>query len=166
MLEQWTKSPATSDLTQLTQDIAELKQLIQTGITAVKSIQRGVTTEATTITIDAVNMEKSFLYSMSKSGNTTVYAKGNISLSGYIEEGGYKVGMIGSTGMGMSANLVSGGGFRPGGDANYPGTIHENGSLTSSNTSPIVTKAYSARLIADNQIQCDGAVEWQIIEFN
>lgn len=165
MLEQWTKSPATSDLTQLTQQITELKQLIQTGITAVKSIQRGVTTEATTITIDAVDMEKSFLYSMSKSGNTTVYAKGNISLSGYMTESGYKVGMPSTTGVGMAANVASGN-YRPGSDASYPATIYENGSLTSSNTSPIVTKAYSARLISDNQIQCDGAVEWQLIEFN
>ena len=174
MLQHWTKTPATSDLTQLTQDIAELKQLIQTGVTAVKSIQRGVTTQATTITIDAVDMTKAVVLSTSKASNGKVSFSSSLSSSGYITENGCKIG----------ASYNSNGAYRqtdamvyfqtktttttaPDAQAQYPATVSQSGNISSSGDHPnVTTKQYSARLTSETTLECDGAVEWQVIEYN
>ena len=169
VLQHWTKTPATSDLTQLTQDIAELKQLIQTGITAVKSIQRGVTTEATTITIDAVNMNKAVVLSTSKKSDGWVPISASFSSSGSINEGGYRVGANNNPSPNFSAVLSYATNGHISGvksDAEIPATLSQSGSIYSGQNGKFTVKEFSARLTSETTLECDGAVEWQVIEYN
>lgn len=121
----------------------------------VKSVQRGTTTGAQTVTINAVNMEKSFVISTSKGSAGYVAARGDITgnLEGNIT--GYS-----SSNQGRPTNYSSSTSFVKWLITDIYGTRTLSGGSTD-----LTTKQYSARLISSTQLQCDGAVEWQVIEF-
>lgn len=51
-------------------------------------------------------------------------------------------------------------------NAPYPATVYQSGSMTPNGTTNLTTRQYSARLTSETTLQCDGAVEWQLIEYN
>ena len=118
------------------------------NINTVKSVQRGTTAAAQTVAIAEVDMEKAFVISVSKGSAGTVAARGNItgSLSGSYEHA--------TDGIGTSRNIAS------------LSTLKLTGARTiSGGTTNLTTKQYSAQLISNTQLQCDGPVEWQVIEY-
>lgn len=119
----------------------------------VKSVQRGTTTGAQTVTINAVNMEKSFVISTSKGSAGYVAARGDITgkLDGEAVFSNVSVYEIGQTDKYANKTYV---------DITLSGTRKLSGGSTD-----LTTKQYSAQLISSTQLQCDGAVEWQVIEF-
>jgi uncharacterized protein (UPF0333 family) len=144
----------------------------------IKSIQRGVTTAATTITVDAVNMNKAVVMSVSKSSEGQVRASGYINTSGNITSvmaftssttyypyrlGGGRPNGNEST---NPSNLNYFYGNGSGKDAPMPAVINQSGNMTPSGTTNLTTKQYSARLTSETTLECDGAVEWQLIEYN
>lgn len=143
----------------------------------IKSIQRGVTTAATTITVDAVNMNKAVVMSVSKSSEGQVRASGYINTSGNITSAmvfsssttyyPYKLGGGNTGGKSYNPNALayfyeSG----RGADAPMPAVINQSGNMSPSGTTNLTTKQYSARLTSETTLKCDGAVEWQLIEYN
>lgn len=134
----------------------------------IKSIQRGVTTAATTITVDAVNMNKAVVMSVSKGSEGEVRAQGSIRSSGNITAGGYYAGNTGSAQNGLSIKFRYDDSSRwtPYSSADYPATVDQSGSITPSGTTNLTTKQFSARLTSETTLVCDGAVEWQLIEYN
>lgn len=143
----------------------------------IKSIQRGVTTTATTITVDAVNMNKAVVMSVSKGSEGQVRASGNISTNGNITStmahGGsttyypYKLGGGNTDNKSYNYNALNyfyntGRGM----DAPMPAVITQSGNMSPSGTTNLTTKQYSARLTSETTLECDGAVEWQLIEYN
>lgn len=115
----------------------------------VKSVQRGTTSSAQTVTINAVNMEKSFVISTSKGSAGYVAARGNITgnLKGQFYKGEERNVGQSTLDTGDTSRTIS-------------GTRTISGGSTD-----LTTKQYSAQLISSTQLQCDGAVEWQVIEF-
>lgn len=123
----------------------------------VKSIQRGVTSSALTVTINEVDMSKAIITSVSKGSTGYVAARGSISSANldipskrYSSES-YTLYDYKNTGNSSSV-------FPP-----LSGTI--SGTTLSGGTTNLTVKEYSARLISSTQIQTDGPVEWQLIEF-
>lgn len=114
----------------------------------VKSIQRGSTTSATTVTINAVNMEKAFVLSVSKGSAGTVAATGDITgtLSGTFFNGS-QTSAASAPKYGTTTRTMSG-----------TRTI-------SGGTTDLTTKQYSAQLTSSTALKTDGACEWQVIEF-
>lgn len=144
----------------------------------IKSIQRGVTTAATTITVDAVNMNKAFLYSVSKNSAGTVRTTGgSISTSGnvtsaYSSQNATRVKIGGGysdtyryrqNGMQVYHNDS---GYGSESDAPIPAIVSQSGNFYPSGTTNLTTKQFSARLTSETTLECDGAVEWQLIEYN
>lgn len=126
----------------------------------IKSIQRGVTTGAQTITVNAVNMAKAVVMSVSKDSSGTVAARGNISLSGTSTPlGGVPYNWADGQIKLFGAQTVSGGAMAPYYSNSLSGSI-------SSGTTNLTTKQFSARLTSETTLECDGAVEWQLIEYN
>ena len=123
----------------------------------VKSVQRGTTSGAQTVTINAVNMEKSFVISTSKGSAGYVAARGKVAKANInIPYKSYTT---------STSDLR---GYMPGGDGNqYFPPLSGTVSATSirDGSTDLTTKQYSAQLISSTQLQCDGAVEWQVIEF-
>lgn len=117
----------------------------------VKSVQRGTTSGAQTVMINAVNMEKSFVISTSKGSAGYVAARGNI--TGTLTGKNFKRYVRGI----MSDS------YDPD-EENYAPTMSGTRTLGGGSTD-LTTKQYSAQLISSTQLQCDGAVEWQVIEF-
>lgn len=135
----------------------------------IKSIQRGVTTTATTITIDAVNMTKAVVLSNSKKSDGWVPISASFSASGSITEGGYRVGANNGTLPNFSAvpSYATNGhisGVKS--DAEIPATLSQSGSISSRQNGKFTVKEFSARLTSETTLDCDGAVEWQVVEFN
>ena len=143
----------------------------------IKSIQRGVTTAATTITVDAVNMNKAVVMSVSKSSEGQVRASGYINTSGNITSSitfsssstfyPHKLGGGNTGSKNYGTNTLnyfyeSGRGV----DAPMPAVITQSGNMSPSGTTNLTTKQYSARLTSETTLECDGAVEWQLIEYN
>lgn len=123
------------------------KKMLMSGGSGVKAVYRGTTTGAQTVELPAaVNMNKSFIYSVSKGSAGYVAARGSINLS---PSGGNTSGYAGSA----QASSRTG---------NFP---TYNGSISGGSTD-LTVKEYSARLIDETHIQTDGAVEWQLIEYN
>lgn len=117
---------------------------------SVKSVQRGVTAGAGNVTINAVNMNKSIILSKSKGSAGTVAATGNLSISGIPNP------LIAYT------NTAT---YAPGTNQTNPNaTISVSGSV-SGGTTNLTVKEYSATLTNSTTINCDGPVEWQVIEF-
>lgn len=119
------------------------------GMGAVKSVQRGTTTGATTVTIAAVDMAKSIVISRSKGSAGYVAARGSISgsLSGDASYGSKTNGNL-TTGSGSSISV------------SLSGTRTLSGGTTD-----LTVKEYSAQLISDTTIKTDGPVEWQVVEY-
>lgn len=153
VLDQWSLSPTQSGLDAIAQSINELKQLIQASSgSAVKSVQRGTTSGATRVTINAVDMSKAVVLSVSKGSEGYVAARGSFSSSINLLPTG---GLTAASSMG--ARGTEGGSF-----PSYSGSM--SGSLSGGSTD-LTTKQYSAKLISATQLQTDGPVEWQVIEY-
>ena len=119
---------------------------------AVKSVQRGTTSGATKVTIDAVDLSKAVVLSVSKGSTGYVAARGGFSSSINLSPSGGSVGDQ----SGRASN--PGVGSFP----TYSGSM--SGSLSGGSTD-LTTKQYSAKLISATQLQTDGPVEWQVIEY-
>lgn len=143
--------------------------MLISGGGGVKAVYRGTTTGAQTVELPAaVNMNKSFIYSVSKGSAGYVAARGYVSLPEFDIYGwdGYNANTLqkfdlrsdtnGSTitkNSPSASNKISS--IRPNG----------NGGISGGSTN-LTVKEYSARLIDETHIQTDGAVEWQLIEYN
>lgn len=116
--------------------------------TPIKSVQRGVTGAAGNITLSkAVNVNKTFILSKSKGSAGTVAATGSITLTP-----GTNNNSIGSS---SNSNPTGSGGMT------FP---NYSGSLTGGTTN-LTVKEYSATLTNSTTINCDGPVEWQVVEY-
>lgn len=104
-------------------------------------VQRGITTNAGIIKIKEVDMDKTIVLSVSKGSAGHVAARGDITGNINVDYGN------------------SGGAIR----GNYT-TLSMNASLGGGSTD-LTVKEYSARLISTTELECDGPVEWQVIEF-
>ena len=145
VLNYWVKTLSQSGLEAITQSIEELKQLVQSSNGSVKSVQRGVTTNATTVTITAVDMDKTVVLSISKGSAGYVAARGNISLYNY-----------GGTDSSRAPTRS---------EYEHDWALPDyNGSISGGSTD-LTTKQYSAKLISATQLRTDGPVEWQVIEY-
>lgn len=147
VLEQWSLSLTQSGLDAVAQSINELKKLIQTSGGGVKRVQRGTTSGATTVTIDAVDMSKAVVLSVSKGSAGYVAARGSITLHSDIENGTSSTPVKNNSSSNINKALPD-----------------YNGSITGG-TTDLTTKQYSAKLISATQLQTDGPVEWQVIEY-
>jgi hypothetical protein len=119
-----------------------LDQIIESARSPVKSVQRGVYygDGAASVTINAVNPDKTIVLSASKGSDGYVAARGSFETSD-----GFSTG--------------SNSGMQPG----YGSRV--GGSLSGGSTS-LTVKVFSARLTSATTITCDGPVEWQVVEFN
>lgn len=122
--------------------------MLMSGGGGVKHVYRGITSGSGNVTLPAaVNMDKTVVLSTSKGSAGYVAARGSIS-------------------------LTPSGGSVPGQDGTYKGNADRNGSYPSYSGSisggatDLTVKEYSARLVDENTIYCDGPVEWQVIEYN
>ena len=160
VLEQWTKSPAANELAQILQALETIWQHIQTPLSPIKSIQRGITTEATTITIDAVDMTKAVVLSVGKKSEGYVAARGSLNMSGRATPtGAASNNWLRGEGANFSGSSEAGGTRWPYYDNSLSGSI-------TGGTTDLTARQYSARLTSETTLQCDGAVEWQVIEYN
>lgn len=124
----------------------------------VKSIQKGKTTSAQTVTINRVNIEKSIVLSVSKGSTGYVAARGTIS--------GADLNIPSKTyGEGKEA-LMDYAGESAYYSSTFPklsGTI--SSTTLSGGTTDLTVKQYSATLTSPTTLDTDGACEWQVIEF-
>lgn len=139
------------------------------NISLIKSVQRGVTGTAETVTIEAVDMIKTIVISVSKGSEGSVPVTGNINTNGYmLVNGSVKAGYGGSGSSTTYSDILVGSNLSPASpniSATYPINITQSGSISASGATNLTTKQYSAQLISSTQLQCDGPVEWQVIEF-
>ncbi|MFX4261050.1 hypothetical protein ACOBQJ_02490 [Pelotomaculum propionicicum] len=119
---------------------------LETNLAAgfIRSIQRGTSAGAGNVTITAVNTAKTMVLSASKGSAGYVAARGSVSLT---PSGGNILGYA-EDGSGQSS----------GGFPTY------SGSITGGSTD-LTVKVYSAKLLNSTTIYCDGACEWQVIEY-
>lgn len=110
---------------------------------AIKSIQRGVASAAGDVTISLVNVNKTLVLSVSKGSAGYVAARGNIT--------------------GTVSNTRYSGGNNGYSNSLYDSSLSAN---ISGGTTDLTVKEYSARLVNATTLNCDGPVEWQVIEFN
>lgn len=111
----------------------------------IKSIQRGVTAGPGNITISAVDMNKTVVFSKSKGSAGYVAARGNIA------------GNVTNTHWSDSAAGTS--------PKNYMLAGSSLSATISGGTTDLTVKEYSARLTNPTTIACDGPVEWQVVEY-
>ena len=131
----------------------ETKPLNEGGVKILKSVQRGVTSGAGNITINAVDMSKTVVISVSKGSDGYVAARGSV--TGTISfSGEHSLFTDGNSGNGTYAREQYG----------FSGTSSGTRTLSGGSTD-LTTKQYSARLNSPTQLYCDGAVEWQVVEF-
>lgn len=134
-----------------------ISNVVGGGIGNNVSVQRGVTSSATTVTINEVDMDKTIVLSVSKGSSGYVAARGNISSANLnIASKNYKA---------MRSTLYSSDDYGET-TSTFPalsGTI--SSTTLSGGSTDLTVKEYSARLISPTQIQTDGACEWQVIEF-
>lgn len=132
----------------------------------VKKIQRGSVTEACTVTIDEVVMEKTFVYSVSKGSAGTVATSGNINMNGTSATfSGYNEY--------LSGNGANNGDIYYYANSNSDRMIQIYGTTTipahtgtiSGGTTNLTVAEYSAVLTNSTTLTCDGACEWQVIEY-
>lgn len=112
----------------------------------VVKVQRGVTAGSGNITISAVDMNKTVVFSKSKGSAGYVAARGDIA------------GNVTDTHWGRSSAYES-----------LPRNDNLNDSSLSATISGgatnLTVKEYSARLTSATTIACDGPVEWQVVEY-
>lgn len=113
-------------------------------------VQRGITTSAGIVKIKEVDMDKSIVLSVSKGSAGYVAARGKIELTmSQIFNGKYNyLDLSSSNGVGTSTYNYN----------NITGSISDG-------STDLTVKEYSARLISPTELECDGPVEWQVIEF-
>lgn len=136
------------------------KKMLMSGGSGVKAVYRGTTTGAQTVELPAaVNMNKSFIYSVSKGSAGYVAARGTVSIPE--TDIRYKnINSIDWVMMGLNKGLTSTY------DNSYRVFIPAHTAQISGGSTNLTVKEYSARLIDETHIQTDGAVEWQLIEYN
>lgn len=120
------------------------------------------------MTINAVNMSKAVVLSVSKGSTGSVPVTGAINTSGYIlANGTAKAGFLQPTSTASCGYITAArsSNAAPDVSAIYPVTITQSGSITATGQTDLTTKQYSAKLISATQLQTDGAVEWQVIEY-
>lgn len=122
----------------------------------VKKVQRGSTTAAGSVTIEAVDMSKAVVYSISKGSAGTVGVSGTVnmnaaSMSGSFSQRSYR------SGPGLQSNDSS--------STKISGTIAAHTGTISGGTTNLTTKQYSAVLTSATTLTCDGPVEWQVVEY-
>lgn len=117
-------------------------------------VQRGITTEACTVTINEVDMDKTIVLSVSKGSAGYVAARGSINGNSAIKNGDNTYIKFYSTSGKTTTDTYSSQG-------SY---VALNGAL-SGGTTDLTVKEYSARLTSPTTLECDGPVEWQVIEF-
>lgn len=142
--------------------------MLMSGGGGVKHVYRGITSGAGNVTLPApVNMDKTVVLSASKGSSGYVAARGTITMPDYNLRGwdGYNGNSIVTINLGDSTGdsplrpLIS--------PSNNLNPIIPNGSGSiSGGTTNLTVKEYSARLVDENTIYCDGPVEWQVIEYN
>ena len=115
----------------------------------IKSIQRGSTASAGTITISSVDTSKTFVRSFSNGAAGTVAGTG--STSGTLNPNGGNIFGAGGGG------FISGGGSAP----TYTGTR----SITAGATN-LASARYGVYLSSATTIVADGACYWEVIEYN
>lgn len=103
-------------------------------------VQGGITSSAGIVKIKEVDMDKSIVLSVSKGSAGYVAARGDIAGKIDIDYG--------------NGGAIKGG---------YT-TLSMNAALSGGSTD-LTVKEYSARLISPTDLECDGPVEWQVIEF-
>ena len=102
--------------------------------------------------------------SVSKGSAGYVPVKGNVSTSGYVTVSGYEVGYFNGGSVG-SATDIGAHMVKPDGSATYPALVTQSGTISPTGQADLTTKQYSAKLISATQLQTDGPVEWQVIEY-
>jgi hypothetical protein len=124
----------------LDQQISAISAVITGGV-GLKSVQRGVYygDGAASVTINAVNPDKTIVLSASKGSDGYAAVRGTFETSD-----GFSTG--------------SNSGMQPGYGSRVGGSI-------SGGTTNLTVKVYSARLTSATTITCDGPVEWQVVEF-
>lgn len=128
---------------------------------AIKKVQRGKTTGVETVTIEAVDMNKTIVISVSKGSAGTVATSGTIDTPA-----------VNTTHTG-SGYYLSGDSHTASAKDDVKNTIYYSGTGTipahtstfSGGTTDLTVKEYSAYLTSSTTLECDGAVEWQVIEF-
>lgn len=110
----------------------------------VVNVQRGVTSGPGNITISAVDMNKTVVFSKSKGSAGYVAARGDIA------------------GSVINAYWSSNKGSTPRNDNRRDVSLS---ATISGGTTDLTVKEYSARLINPTTIACDGPVEWQVVEY-
>lgn len=112
-----------------------------------KSIQRGVAGGAGTITINRVDMNKTVVYSASKASAGTAAVTGTLALtpSGYTNPATAGNGQGSINSVNVTQPTLSG--------------------AVSGGTTNLTTALYSAKLTGPTTLSCDGAVEWQVVEY-
>ena len=136
----------------------EILSAISNNITSgsVRKIQRGSTIEAGTVTIEEVVMEKTVVLSVSKGSEGTVATNGNISM--------------GSASLKATFNQYdyrSGSGLQPNSSntTTISGSMEAHTGTLSGGTTDLTTGSYSAVLTSPTTLECDGPVEYQVIEY-
>jgi hypothetical protein len=143
------------------------------SMSGIKRVQRGVTAAAGTVTIARVNMNRTFVISASKGSAGTVAARGTVAAHAI-------TGTITGTFTGAGTLLTEslrGVGTSDGSSAvaSTTRTLTMSGTRTitggnaaqaaiSGGATDLTVREYSARLISPTQLECDGPVEWQVIE--
>lgn len=112
----------------------------------VVKVQRGVTAGSGNITISAVDMNKTVVFSKSKGSAGYVAARGDIA------------GNVTDTHWGITSSYASAPRNDNKNDSSLSATI--SGGATN-----LTVKEYSARLTSATTIACDGPVEWQVVEY-
>lgn len=120
------------------------------SLSAIKSIQRGTAASAGSITITAINVNKSFIRSFSTGSAGTVQLTGNE--SGTLNPSGGSI-----VGPGGGGGSVAGGGTF----ANYSGTRSFSGGSTS-----ITVQEYGAYISNSTTIIVTGACRWEVVEYS
>lgn len=138
--------------------------MLMSGGGGVKHVYRGITSGAGNVTLPAaVNMDKAVVLSTSKGSAGYVAARGSISFPNFTF-----YGMPESTAEEIAWYSSYGGLFPTGGNnSNRKFFLKaDNAGSISGGTTSLTVKEYSARLVDENTIYCDGPVEWQVIEYN
>lgn len=148
---------------ELDANLTTLKSEIVGAGGGIKKVQRGVATAAGTITIEEVVMEKTVVFSVSKGSAGSVAVTGDLSIpaatgsasGSYTHaEGRNSSSSTGSPAIGTASATLSLSVKCPA----RTGTL-------SGGTTDLTVKEYSAVLTSSTTLECDGACEWQVVEY-
>lgn len=123
----------------------------------IRSIQRGASAGAGNVVINSVNPGKAMVLSKSKGSSGYVAARGGFSapLSIYRAEYGTTYYFCGS---------YDGSGQAIGTSSSIYNPFYMNAVFTGGSTD-LTVKEFSAKLVNATTISCDGACEWEVVEF-